>query len=72
MELDVFRYIVGVKINGNDHPKALTNVLISAEAIYDNLLLHYAQSTENHIFIYLFDANKNVNIKEYDSDMDRC
>ena len=72
MELDVFRYIIGIKINNNDHPKALTNVLVSAEAVYNDLVLRYAQSTENHIFIYLFDANKNTNIKEYDSNMDRC
>lgn len=69
---EVFRYIIGVNINGNNKIKAVTNVLPSAEAEYTVLMNRYEFDTENHIKVYIFDFDKNTNIKEYDSNMDRC
>lgn len=71
MDLEVFRYIIGVKINGKDHPKAATNILESAEAVYIDLVLRHNTEEDNHIFVYLFDFEKNTNIGEYDNYLDR-
>lgn len=69
---EIFRYIIGVIINGNNKIRAVTNVLPSAEAEYKVLLNKYAYDTENSIKVYLFDFDKNTNIKEYDNKLDRC
>lgn len=69
---EVFRYIIGVIINGNNKIRAVTNVLLSAEAEYKVLMDKYAFDTENNIKVYLFDFDKNTNIKEYDNTLDRC
>lgn len=68
----VFRYIVGVIINDNNKIRAVTNVLPSAEAEYNVLIDRYDSDTENSIKVYLFDFDKNTNIKEYDNKLDRC
>lgn len=69
---EVFRYIVGVVINDNNKIRAVTNVLPSAEAEYKVLMDRYGSDTENSIKVYLFDFDKNTNIKEYDNKLDRC
>lgn len=69
---EVFRYIVGVVINDNNKIRAVTNVLPSAEAEYKVLMDTYSSDTENSIKVYLFDFDKNTNIKEYDNKLDRC
>jgi hypothetical protein len=69
---EVFRYIIGVVINNNNKIRAVTNVLSSAEAEYKVLMDKYIYDTENDIKIYLFDFDKNTNIKEYDNTLDRC
>lgn len=69
---EVFRYVVGVVINNNNKIKAVTNVLPSAEAEYKVLMDKYGFDTENNIQVYLFDFDKNTNIKEYDNKLDRC
>ena len=69
---EVFRYIIGVVINNNNKIRAATNVLSSAEAEYNVLIDKYIYDTENDIKIYLFDFDKNTNIKEYDNTLDRC
>ena len=69
---EVFRYIIGVIINGNNKIRAVTNVLPSAETEYKVLMDKYAFDTENNIQVYLFDFDKNTNIKEYDNTLDRC
>lgn len=69
---EVFRYIIGVVINNNNKIRAVTNVLSSAEAEYNVLIDKYIYDTENDIKIYLFDFDKNTNIKEYDNTLDRC
>ena len=69
---EVFRYIVGVVINDNNKIRAVTNVLPSAETEYKVLLDRYSSDTENNIRVYLFDFDKNTNIKEYDNTLDRC
>lgn len=69
---EVFRYIIGVVINNNNKIRAVTNVLSSAEAEYKVLMDKYIYDTENNIKVYLFDFDKNTNIKEYDNRMDRC
>ena len=69
---EVFRYIVGVIINGNNKIRAVTNVLPSAEAEYKVLVDRYGSDVENNINVYLFDFDKNANIKEYDNKLDRC
>lgn len=69
---EVFRYIIGVIINDNNKIRAATNVLPSAEAEYKVLMDRYASDTENSIIVYLFDFDKNTNIKEYDNKLDRC
>lgn len=69
---EVFRYIIGVVINNNNKIRAVTNVLSSAEAEYNVLMDKYIYDTKNDIKIYLFDFDKNTNIKEYDNTLDRC
>ena len=69
---EVFRYIVGVIINDNNKIRAVTNVLPSAEAEYKVLIDKYGFDTQNSIKVYLFDFDKNTNIKEYDNKLDRC
>lgn len=69
---EIFRYIIGVIINGNNKIRAVTNVLPSAEAEYKVLMNKYNSDTENSIKVYLFDFDKNTNIKEYDNKLDRC
>lgn len=69
---EVFRYIIGVIINGNNKIRAVTNVLPSAEAEYNVLMDKYSSNTEDDIKVYLFDFDKNTNIKEYDTTLDRC
>ena len=69
---EIFRYIIGVVINNNNKIRAVTNVLSSAEAEYKVLMDKYIYDTENDIKIYLFDFDKNTNIKEYDNTLDRC
>lgn len=69
---EIFRYIIGVIINNNNKIRAVTNVLSSAEAEYKVLMDKYIYDTENDIKIYLFDFDKNTNIKEYDNTLDRC
>lgn len=69
---EIFRYIIGVVINNNNKIRAVTNVLSSAEAEYKVLMDKYIYDTENNIKIYLFDFDKNTNIKEYDNTLDRC
>lgn len=69
---EVFRYIVGVIINDNNKIRAVTNVLPSAEVEYKVLMDRYGSDTENSIKVYLFDFDKNTNIKEYDNKLDRC
>ena len=69
---ELFRYIVGVVINDNNKIRAVTNVLPSAEAEYKVLMDRYSSDTENNIRVYLFDFDKNTNIKEYDNILDRC
>ena len=69
---EVFRYIIGVVINNNNKIRAVTNVLSNAEAEYKVLMDKYIYDTENNIKIYLFDFDKNTNIKEYDNTLDRC
>lgn len=69
---EIFRYIIGVIINGNNKVRAVTNVLPSAEAEYNVLMNKYSSDTENSIQVYLFDFDKNTNIKEYDNKLDRC
>ena len=69
---EVFRYVIGININGNNKIKAVTNILPSAEAEYKALMNKYEFDNENHIKVYIFDFDKNTNIKEYDSKLDRC
>lgn len=69
---EVFRYIIGIIINGNNKIRAVTNVLPSAEAEYKVLMDKHGCDTENSIKVYLFDFDKNTNIKEYDNKLDRC
>ena len=69
---EVFRYVVGVVINDNNKIRAVTNVLPSAEAEYKVLMDKYCSDIENSIKVYLFDFDKNTNIKEYDNKLDRC
>ena len=69
---EIFRYIIGVVVNNNNKIRAVTNVLSSAESEYKVLMDEYIYDTENDIKIYLFDFDKNTNIKEYDNTLDRC
>ena len=70
-DLVINGYEVGSIINENRTTHIATYYLNIAEQVYENLLNKYKNS-KNHVILFLYDYDKNTNIKYYDSETDVC
>lgn len=70
-DLIINGYEVGSIINENRTTHIATCYLNLAEQVYENLVNKY-KNNENHVILFLYDYDKNTNLKYYDSETDIC
>ncbi len=62
-------YEVGSIINENRTTHLATPHLDLARQIYEEIVNRY-KNTDNHVIIFLYDYDKNINVEYYDSETD--
>ena len=67
MEEDIYRYEVGIITNEDRDTKAVTNNEQAAIGVFASLLEDNKNNKDDHIVIFVFDYDKNTNIKYYDN-----
>ena len=67
MEEDIYRYEIGIITNEDRDTKAVTNNEQAAIKVFSSLLENNRNNKDDHIVIFVFDYDKNTNIKYYDN-----
>lgn len=67
MEEDIYRYEIGIIINEDRDTKAVTNDEQAAIEVFSSLLKDNRNNKDDHIVIFVFDYDKNTNIRYYDN-----
>lgn len=67
MEEDIYRYEIGIITNEDRDTKAVTNDEQAAIEVFSSLLKDNKNNKDDHIVIFVFDYDKNTNIKYYDN-----
>lgn len=62
-------YEVGSIINENRTTHLATSHLDLARQVYEEILNKY-KNADNHVIVFLYDYDKNINVEYYDSETD--
>ena len=64
---DIYKYEIGIITNEDRDTKAVTNDERAAISLFSSLLEDNKNNKNDHIVIFVFDYDKNTNIKYYDN-----
>lgn len=67
MEEDIYKYEIGIITNEDRDTKAVTNNEQDAISIFSSLVEDNKNNRDDHIIIFIFDYDKNTNIRYYDN-----
>lgn len=71
-ELEIPRYEVVKIVNENRNTIMITDNIDVALSSFNSNVDSINNNTKNHIVIFIYDYDKNKNIKYYDSEFDIC
>lgn len=71
-ELEIPRYEVVKIVNENRNTIMITDNIDVALSCFNHSVDSINNNTKNHIVIFIYDYDKNANIKYYDSEFDIC
>lgn len=67
MEEDIYKYEIGIITNEDRDTKAVTNNEQTAISVFSSLVENNKNNRDDHIIIFVFDYDKNTNIRYYDN-----
>lgn len=71
-ELEILRYEVVKIVNEYRNTIMVTDNIDVALSSFNNIVDSINNNTKNHIVVFIYDYDKNTNIKYYDSEFDIC
>lgn len=69
IDITIARYEIGTIINGNKKVRIVDNKLDKMKKWFKHICSKYTND-KDHVYIYLFDYEKNTNIEDYDNRSD--